>query len=187
MWHSRINKEDPKLFVLPAAKILLSELQSTVFNTENYPTDEEIESIDSNKAWLPELLQVLLENLIKDPLKQVSIGQAIVGAVKPRSSLPPILFGVAVEMDHVFGLKWCQSELSRLGYSSSPDEVTRYKQSVVCNEDPSDFLNHCLKGSFSQWSADNADYNVSSVDGKGNLHGVGLLYQLPVSVVNPFE
>ena len=65
-----------------------------------------------------------METLIKDPLKQASIGQSIAHAIKPRSSLPPIPFGLAVEMDHVFGSKWLQNELSNLGYSCSSDDVT---------------------------------------------------------------
>ena len=55
--------------------------------------------------------------LFKDPLNQVSIGKSIAPAIKPRSSLPPILFGLAVEMDHIFGSKWLQNELSKLRYS----------------------------------------------------------------------
>ena len=46
-----------------------------------------------------------METLIKNPLKQCSIGQAIVSAVKPRSALSPILFAMGIEMDHMFGSK----------------------------------------------------------------------------------
>ena len=53
-----------------------------------------------------------METLIKNPLKQCSIGQAIVSAVKPRSALSPILFAVGVEIDHMFGYKWQLIELS---------------------------------------------------------------------------
>ena len=89
----------------------------------------------NNKLCLPELLRIFIEMLLKDPLNQVSIGQSIAPAIKPRSSLPPILFGLAVEMDHIFGSKWLQNELSKLRYSCSYDEKTQYKHSVICNED----------------------------------------------------
>ena len=39
-----------------------------------------------------------METLIKNPLKQRSIGQAIVIAVKPRSALSLMLFAVGTEM-----------------------------------------------------------------------------------------
>lgn len=50
---------------------------------------------------------------------------------RPRSVITPTLFGVGVEMDHVFGSKWLINELSHLGFSISYDEVTKYKQSVI--------------------------------------------------------
>ena len=78
--------------------------------------------------------------------KAKSTGQSIVHAIKPRSSPPPIPFGLAVEIDHVFGSKWLQNELSSLGYSCSSDEVTWYKQCVVSNENINDFLKFVLQG-----------------------------------------
>ena len=44
-----------------------------------------------------------METLIKNPLKQCSIGQAVVSAVKPRSALSPMLSAMDVEMDRTFG------------------------------------------------------------------------------------
>ena len=58
----------------------------------------------------------------------------------PRSSLPPILFGLTVEMDHVSGSKGLQNELSELGKCCSYAEITQYNQSVVCIEDINDFF-----------------------------------------------
>ena len=116
-----------------------------------------------------------MESLVKKTLKQVSIGQAIVNAVKPRSSIAPIMFGLGIEADKVFGSRWLLTELNRLGFSISHDEATRYKQFVVCNENVSDFLKTNLAGSFSQWSADNVDHNVCTIDGEGTLHGMGVI------------
>ena len=36
-------------------------------------------------------------------------------------------------------------------------------------------LKSVMQGSFSQWSGDNVDHNVSSLDGKGILHGMGVV------------
>ena len=66
--------------------------------------------------------------------------------------------------------------LDRLGFSVSYDEVTRYKQSVVTNENVSQFLkDNLIDGFFGQWSADNVDHNFCTVDGKRTLHGMGLV------------
>ena len=68
-------------------------------------------------------------------LRQNSIGQAIVQAAKPRSTIMSVPFGLAVELDHVFGSRWLLDELYQLGFSSSYTEVTRFKQSVMVMED----------------------------------------------------
>ena len=65
--------------------------------------------------------------------------------------------------------------MSKLGFCLSPDEVTRYKQSVVENEDVDEVLQTIAADSFSQWSADNVDHNVKTIDGKGSLHGMGIV------------
>ena len=38
-----------------------------------------------------------------------------------------------------------------------------------------EFLKTNLNGSFNQWSADNFDHNVCTVDGKSTLHGMGIV------------
>lgn len=87
-----------------------------------------------------------MKHLINNHLKQVSLGQAIVGAVKSRSCISPVMFGLGIESDKVFGSRWLLTELSRLGFSISYDEVTRYKQFVVTNENVCQFLKDNLNG-----------------------------------------
>lgn len=96
---------------------------------------------------------------IKNPLKQCSTGQAIVSTVKPRSALSPILFAVGVEMDHKFACKWQLIKLSQLRFSVSTDEVTKYKQSTVVDENVNDIRKRVIQDSFSQWSRNNVDPN----------------------------
>ena len=99
----------------------------------------------------------------------------MVNTVKPRSSLSPIMFGLAIEFEKAFGSKWLLTDLNRLGFSISPDEATRYKQSVVCNESVLEFVKINLNGSFSQWLADNVDHNVCTIDRKSTLNGMGMV------------
>ena len=103
----------------------------------------------------------------------MSIGQCIVNAVRPRSCIPPVLFGLGVEVDNIFGSKFLLNELCSLGFSVSPDEVLRYKQSVTENESASNFITEYFPGSFTQWMADNADHNAMTIDGKGSMHAMG--------------
>ena len=177
-WYSdRKNNstQEADQLVLTAAKIILNDIRSREFDNDCYPTNEVIENCEKEKDWLPYYLRLVLESIIKYPLKQASIGQAIVGAVRPRSSVPPILFGVGVQLDHVFGSKWLLSELNRLGFCTSPDNVNRYKQAVVENEDVTDIIKNYIPGSFTQWSGDNVDHNVRTLDWHGTLHAMGIV------------
>ena len=176
-------EEESTRIVQTAAKLIITELKSADFDVSNYPSNEMIKDVEYNKVWLPKLLRTLLGSLINNPLKQASIGQSIAYAARPRSVLPPILFGSGVELDHVFGSKWLLTEQNRLGYCVTPGEVLRYKQSVVVNETVDDFLN-LKQGSFSQWSADNIDHNVRTLDGKGTLLAMGIIVSTTGGKIN---
>ena len=108
-------------------------------------------------------------------MKQNSVGHAIVQASRPRSVIAPIMFGVGIEMDHVFGSKWLINELSHLGFSISYDEVVKYKQSVIQSEALENLLSEYIPGTFTQWVADNVDHNVVSLDGQGSFHSMGII------------
>ena len=140
-WYSdkRASIEDESLRIIEtAAKIIHSDIRNTVYNMEHYPSESDIKSTEQGWNFIPQSLLVFLKALIPSELKQVSTGQCIVKAARPRSSLPPVLFGLAVELDHIFGSKCLLNELSRLGFSISYSEVTRYKQSVVLSTDVED-------------------------------------------------
>ena len=80
------------------------------------------------------------------------------------------MFGITVDCDHMFGSSWLIRTLNQLGFCLRVDEITRYNQSVVQNEKITDVLKTIASGLFSQWSADNVDHNVKTLDGKGSLH-----------------
>ena len=87
--------------------------------------------------------------------------------------MSPILFGIAVIMDHVFGSKWLVDELFRLGFSISHDELSLYKQYILQGENrtlspPSDAV-------ITQWASDNADHDVRTIDGGNQFHAMGTI------------
>ena len=125
------------------------------------------------KEFVPPLLCLLLHNLISDEVKQISFGHALIQASRPHSILAPVLFGLCVSLDHLLASKWLLVTLSRLGFSVSPKEVNHYKPSVVQIPDidlPSEYPH-----SFTQWSADNVDHNVITLNGLGAFHGMGII------------
>ena len=77
-------------------------------------------------------------------------------------------------MDHIFGSKWLIKKLSRLDFSISYDEVNRYKQSEIENNNIIDMQKDLPEDAFVQYSADNVDHNTCTIDGKGTFHGMGL-------------
>ena len=62
-------------------------------------------SIVYAKNWMPESLTIFLSQLISSQLKQVSIGQCIAQASRPRSMIASIPFGIGVYIDKSFAAK----------------------------------------------------------------------------------
>ena len=139
---------ESKRIVEAAAKLILNELRSKSYDCSFYPSIDKISNLNENINWLTPGLRMFMQCLVRSPLQQASIGQAITHAVKPKSSIPPILFGAAVEIDHVFGSKWQLTEASRLGLTMSYKEVTRFKQSVLRNEDIRKYIKDSMQGCF---------------------------------------
>ena len=72
------------------------------FDNTFYPLPSELKE-SGILDWLPTHLKTFLSLIIPSLTKQASIGQCIVKAAKPKSAIPPIPFGLAVECDHMFG------------------------------------------------------------------------------------
>ena len=85
-----------------AAEVIKNEVHCTKFYSDFYPTLEDIKvGID----FLPPSLRLLMELLIGPSLKQASLGQCLLKAMKPNSFILPLLFGLGVEIDHAIGSK----------------------------------------------------------------------------------
>ena len=115
-------------------------MRDTTYDLNKYPCENDIKSSDRGLCFLPSAFKIRRKDIIPKQVKVVSIGQCIVNAAKLRSSLPPVLFGLGVEVDKEFGSRWIIEELYRLGFSVSYDEVKRFKQSVVLDEKVDDFI-----------------------------------------------
>ena len=99
-------------------------------------------------------------------------GQALIQAARPRSVIAPVLFGLGVEFDHIFGLKWAISQLYSLGFSISTDEVALFKNSILQDEEQYSLTTPVQVESSAtdsetpcyQYVADNADANIGTCD-----------------------
>jgi len=170
---SRKDNEDAcegEVIIKTAAKLIKAEIANQKFNLDSYPS---IYDIEHHETSLVPLLRLFMKGLISDELKQSSIGQTITKAIVTRLYIPPLLFGLGIELDLKFGSKWLTNELFKLGFSISPSEITLFKQSVMDNKDSNAEI--VLKGSFAQWVADNVDHDVCTLDGKNTFHGMGII------------
>lgn len=104
--------EEAERIIETAAKLTLNDICSANFDVKTCPNLGEIESEEDELNYLLPFLRLFMQGLSKKSLKEISIGQAIIHMVHGRSSIPPILFGLAVELDHVFGSKWLITELT---------------------------------------------------------------------------
>ena len=91
--------DETKNRILKAAgNLIKTEILEQIYTNEYYPSIDDIAA----KNWIPNNLQKLLRVLIQSEVKVQSIGQAIIKS-STRTALTPILFGLGVELDLVFG------------------------------------------------------------------------------------
>ena len=171
MLEKKKQKEESKESIIIAAVKIINELRELRKDNKVYPTFEELQSSESQKEWVPESLQLLLQYLIPSNMKQLNIGKCIAQASRPRLIICSVLFGLGVQVEKSFAPKWLVNHLYRLGYSISYDEVLRFKHSVIDSPEspiPSD-------GSFCQWVAYNVDHNQITLTGRGTFHGMRVI------------
>jgi len=149
--------------VQKAAGLILAEIREMDTSRKFYPTAEDIKS--DGLSFVPSLLTLLLKRLIRPPLKQRGIGQAIVQAARPLGSIMPLLFGVGVDLEQCAGQD-VHLKLSRLGFTLSTDEIRRYRQSVTKKipvHNSTDSTSNRVP--VANYVGDNVDHNSRTLDG----------------------
>lgn len=107
------NTSECKRIVKMAAKLIKSEIKC---NVEEYPSIEDVELLENK---IVPLLRLFMKELNSDELKQSPVGQAMTKAVRLRSYIATLMFGLGIE----------------LAFSISPTEVTRFKHSVSTSKE----------------------------------------------------
>ena len=158
-----------------AARLIKENIREMNYSKAFYSSVADIkEGVD----WVPQSLNLFMKLLLSSNLKQTSLSQCIIQATRPRSVIAPIPFGVGISVDKTTGCRQLIKQLARLGFSITPDEVDRFKQSAVAKTDNEGnnpetrievFVNACK-----QWIADNVDH-VTTLSGEGTFHGVGMI------------
>ena len=167
---ANISIDDHDKILQTAANIMKTDIKENLSKSEHYPTSPDIRG-----EWVPRTVKQFLKYFTDSKVKQESIGQCLVKLITP-TVIPPILFGLSVELENLFGSRWLLDELFQLGFGISYSEVTRFKHSCVSNEDSSLNIDRISQeSSFTQFIADNVDHNTATLDGSGTFHGMGIL------------
>ena len=147
--------------VKEAAMLIRSQIREMEYSNDEHPNASDL-YLEKCKADVPSLLHIFINSLVPNDSKTVSIAQALIQASRPRTCVMPLMLYLAVQLDHMYGSAQLLQHLSRLGFCSSVDEVTQYKQSVMHQRSVS--LGKAGSGDcapiFAQFVANNVDHNV---------------------------
>ena len=164
--------EESERVIIAAAKLIKFAVKEMECDMSKYPTCQSFASKEDATNWIPPLLQKFMSTLVSADIKAVALGQALVQAVRPKSVIAPLLFGLGVSLDHLVGSKLVINLLHRLGYCVSYDELTRFKQCVVQGQDDMEMT---CSDAFTQFAADNVDHNTCTMNGLQTFHGMGII------------
>jgi len=71
-WHSERKEnieEEAKRIVCAAAKIIRAEIRGKTYDTQFYPSNEDIANVKKSKEWIPHYLQIFLKTIVQTELK----------------------------------------------------------------------------------------------------------------------
>jgi len=119
-------EEETMNIIRTASQLIKSDIKETPANKDTYPVPADKELPEPCTEFVPKSLKLLLSVMFPGSIsarKIVSIGQAIVQAVRPRLLIAPLQIGLNVQMHHHFVSKYLVDILSNLGFASSYKEV----------------------------------------------------------------
>ena len=120
-WYNerKVSKADEaERIIKTAAKLIKNAIKNYTHETDFYPTVDDIKNTENE--FVPLALQTFIKELVKSPVKQNYLSQAIFTA-----SILPLLFGLAVAADNRMPSKWLNNVLYKCGFAVSYDEVCK--------------------------------------------------------------
>ncbi|CAH2086035.1 unnamed protein product [Euphydryas editha] len=172
--------EERLRIVEAAAAIIREDIRSSVVETKTYPPPNKM--LDCINEEIPKTLSHFLEEMILknrkgqvDHLKTkcTSISHAIMASIRERSFSSQLLLGLSVFLHRRYGSKKLLDVLSSLGFAASYSNTIQYEVSSVYHPQPRILPSE--SGALVQYVGDNADINVSTLDGNNTLHVMGMI------------
>ena len=124
-WYNerKVSKADEAECIIKTAAKLIKMPSKITHETDFYPTVDDIKNTDNE--FVPLALQTFIKELVKSPVKQNYLSQAIFAASRPRTVMP-LLFGLAVTADNRMSSKWLNNVLYKCGFAVSYDEYVKF-------------------------------------------------------------
>ncbi|KAK6179512.1 hypothetical protein SNE40_011847 [Patella caerulea] len=180
-WYSERSGDsvtEKKRIMTAAAKLVREEIRERNYNKDKYPDDGAIRDFSKMSDFIVPSLKIFLDVLLNRELWKVALGQALI-----QSVIAPLLFGLGVELDHIFVSNRVVSQLYSLGVCISADEVALFKNSILQDEEQyslstSEEIDSQVMDTETpcyQFVADKADANIVTLDGTGTFHSTGLI------------
>lgn len=177
------KKSDPDeekiRLVKTAAELMKNDIKLIESNLENYDCINDL-SLDTNLAYLPNSLKTFLGLLITSKsadLKIACLGQALIQACRPRGLLAPLSLGLAIQLHTQYSSENLIKSLYSMGYCASYDEVRRFEKCSAMTTGKDEKI---CDNAFINYSGDNVDHQLCTIDGKGTIHVMGI-----VAAINP--
>ena len=118
-----------------------------------------MDDIAKGNNLIPDLLETFVNRLIKSPVNQMSISQAIVAAARSRRIMP-LLFGLAISTDNLIGSKWLKNILSKMGLAVSYGEVNQLHYQLFKSMSFSEIKFHLMISAVSTFKSASHSFNA---------------------------
>lgn len=159
--------------IVTTSRLVSADIREMVNDCDIYPSPSSLSTMEADTV--PESLKTLISCMLSPTgnrateKKRLSIEQMILSAVRPRSYLSPFLIALGVYFYRKYDSRMMIDILHTFGMCCSYDEARRYQASLLAAETP--FPDN--EEAFVQFVFDNADWNVSSLDGNKSFHSMG--------------
>lgn len=175
-WYTTRCKEkhaERERIVRKAAEIILDDVEAMPYDNGFYPPSHSF--CNEAEDLIPQSLKVFLDGIAKKKRSKEVVGRkitalahALIAIIRPRCFISPILSSIALFIYRKFGSKQLVSLLCNLGFSASYHDAQQLELSNIHHPQES-----ISSESFCQYIFDNADFNISTVDGWNTFHSMG--------------
>ena len=180
-FHAAAVEKQPHEIVETAGKLIAEELRQCDFFKvgEHYPgfaSENFSSNLDAGNQSVPLLYRLLKAIIVRKSHRDsriTSLIHALVHANRPRSTLPALQLGLAVQLHHTEGTRRVIEQLYRMGFCASYTQAKNFERSSAVSFDG--IAKFFLPDRSLQFSGDNVDYIPDTLHGKNSIHCMGII------------